>query len=359
MALRKLAASIKANCDVKSNGGTLVVPVVMIVEGVLNDALLTVQEFGKYVGGWNGRPVVVRHPADESGNDISAAESPETMATYAIGTLYNARIENSRLIADMHIDEKKACSLGFCGIVEALKAGKVLEVSTGYFSDAEPSPGDHNGESYSEIHRNIVPDHLAILPDQEGACSVDDGCGTCRTNRKQPKGKVTTMDKKELLKKLAANAEKLRKNEKLTAEQFDAIMEMDEEQLEVAAVLIEAAVEGAVSEETIEDPTIAEDDDEEKEVLTQEKVDEMVANASKRARLTERLTSNKACVFGESDLKTMSIPQLEKLDQQLASVVTHNDDVDYSGMGGFSKHSATSGVVANSALVPKGIVKRG
>lgn len=356
--IRKMAASIKANCYIKTNGDTLTVPVVMIVEGVLNDALLTVEEFGKYVGGWNGRPVVVRHPADESGNDISAADSPETMASYAIGTLYNARIEGTRLVADMHIEASKACSLGFCGIVEALKAGKVLEVSTGYFSDSEPSTGDHNGESYSEIHRNIVPDHLAILPDEEGACSVDDGCGTCRTNRKQPKGKVTTMAKKERLAKLKANAEKLRKNEKLTAEQFDAIMQMDEEQLEVAAVLIEAAAEGAVSEEDIEDPTIAQEDEEEEEVLTQEKVDEMVANASKRARLTERLTSNKACVFGEADLKAMSIPQLEKLDMQLASVVTHNDDVDYSGMGGFSKHSS-SGVVVSNAAIPKGIVKRG
>lgn len=339
----------------KTNGDTLVVPVVMIVEGVLNGALLTVDEFGKYVGGWNGRPVVVRHPADENGNDISASDSPETMASYAIGTLYDSRIEGTRLVADMHIDSKKACSLGFCGIVEALKKGEVLEVSTGYFSDGEEIEGEYNGEKYTQIHRNIVPDHLAILPDEEGACSVDDGCGTCRTNRKNQTGKVTTMSKKERLAKLKANAEKLRKNEKLTAEQFDAIMEMDDEQLEVAAVLIEAAAEGKIEEP--EEITVEEE--EEEEVLTQEKVDEMVANATKRARLTERLTANRACVFGESDLKTMSVSQLEKLSEQLSTITTNADDgVDYSGMGGFTAHAAGAGVRVNNAPVPVGIIKR-
>ena len=39
-----------------------------------------------------------------------------------------------------------------------------------------------NGEEYSEVLRNYRPDHLAILPDLVGACSLDDGAGFLRLN---------------------------------------------------------------------------------------------------------------------------------------------------------------------------------
>lgn len=59
----------------------------------------------------------------------------------------------------------------------------LLEVSTGYWHDGRQQAGSVNGERYKEVQRSLLPDHLAILPNERGACSVKDGCGTPRTNQ--------------------------------------------------------------------------------------------------------------------------------------------------------------------------------
>jgi hypothetical protein len=40
-----------------------------------------------------------------------------------------------------------------------------------------------NGVKYEGIARNLRPDHLAILPDDKGACSLEDGCGVNNTSK--------------------------------------------------------------------------------------------------------------------------------------------------------------------------------
>jgi len=51
------------------------------------------------------------------------------------------------------------------------------------FMELERNPGQWNGEDYIGIARNIRPDHLAVLPDVKGACSIADGAGLLRTNQ--------------------------------------------------------------------------------------------------------------------------------------------------------------------------------
>jgi hypothetical protein len=65
-------------------------------------------------------------------------------------------------------------------IVNNIKAGKILETSTGYYADDEPTAGEFNGRAYETIHRNILNDHIAILTSEVGACSIKDGCGVNR-----------------------------------------------------------------------------------------------------------------------------------------------------------------------------------
>ena len=60
--------------------------------------------------------------------------------------------------------------------------GDIIEVSTGYFADKLDESGEFEGEEYDGVQINLRPDHLAILPNTIGACSVDDGCGFPRTN---------------------------------------------------------------------------------------------------------------------------------------------------------------------------------
>ena len=41
---------------------------------------------------------------------------------------------------------------------------------------------EYKGKRYHEVHRALEPDHIALLPDEVGACSVQDGCGAGRVN---------------------------------------------------------------------------------------------------------------------------------------------------------------------------------
>jgi hypothetical protein len=65
-----------------------------------------------------------------------------------------------------------------------------MELSTGLFVDLENEQGKWKDKEYCAIARNIRPDHLALLPDKKGACSVEDGAGFLRNIAVQQK--VTT-----------------------------------------------------------------------------------------------------------------------------------------------------------------------
>jgi hypothetical protein len=54
-------------------------------------------------------------------------------------------------------------------ILEHIEKGEPMEVSTGLFSDCVLEEGMWNGESYDMVAQNIRADHLAILPDKDGA----------------------------------------------------------------------------------------------------------------------------------------------------------------------------------------------
>jgi hypothetical protein len=48
--------------------------------------------------------------------------------------------------------------------------------------DVQKQVGTLNGMEYGRIARNLMPDHLAILPDKIGACSIADGAGLLRNS---------------------------------------------------------------------------------------------------------------------------------------------------------------------------------
>jgi hypothetical protein len=158
----------------------LVVPVVMMVEGVhagsKGPLLHTINDLGKFPESWDGIPVVVNHPQNETGQNISA-NSPEVLEAVGVGKIFNTHVNGTKLMADAYIypDKLKIVSNN---ILEAIKETKIIEVSVGVFAEEEPvENGDWNGETYKAIARNHRPDHLALLPGAKGACSIKDGCG--------------------------------------------------------------------------------------------------------------------------------------------------------------------------------------
>lgn len=156
----------------------LIVPVVMMVEGVHNGShgrlLHLAEDLGKFPEAWNGIPIVVDHPQDEEGHNISA-NSPD-MAPRHVGRVFNTHIDDKKLKADAWVDEQLLRELSSEALAH-IQTGQPLEVSVGVFTEEELTTGQYGDEEYVAIARNHRPDHLALLPGGVGACSWTDGCG--------------------------------------------------------------------------------------------------------------------------------------------------------------------------------------
>lgn len=161
-----------------------VAPVVAMLAGVRNGELVPAEELGKFVAAWEGRPIPLRHPQDTDGNYITA-NSPDIIETSVVGSFFNAHMDGNALKGELWLDVAKAQRLGGDALMtlNRLEAGQVMEVSIAYFCDLDEIPGEYAGERYSAVQRSLRPDHVALLPDEIGACSVIDGCGANRVNR--------------------------------------------------------------------------------------------------------------------------------------------------------------------------------
>lgn len=156
----------------------IVVPVVMMVEGVHSGSqgplLHTIMELGKFPDSWNGIPVVIYHP-EEDGQPVSA-NSPDIIDRVAVGRVYNTNVDGGKLKAEVWFDEDKLHAVSEVTL-NNVNEGKEMEVSLGMFTENEYEEGEFEGQAYIGIAHNHRPDHLAILPDQIGACSCAKGCG--------------------------------------------------------------------------------------------------------------------------------------------------------------------------------------
>ncbi len=168
-----------------------VIPVVALVEGVLWAAnspkpeLALAEEFGRFPEGWNGSPVVFDHPKDSDGVPI-AANDPAVLEANAFGHMFNTELDGKKLKSEIWINEDLVANLseeGQATVHKLMSGDTVIEVSTGLFLMSEAVSGEFEGQHYDAVWRNIVPDHLAVLPEGvPGACSVADGCGAPRDN---------------------------------------------------------------------------------------------------------------------------------------------------------------------------------
>ena len=172
----------------------MVVPVVMIVEGVLSanegPLLYPAEELSKVPVIWNAKPVIVYHPDI----DEPTACTPAILTNRKVGVLMNTKFEDGKLKAEAWIESDRAAIVDN-RVVEAIDKKEVMELSTGLFLDVDKTPGTFNGVDYIGIARNYRPDHLALLPDQVGASSIADGAGFLRLNAA---GDILTLSLKDL-----------------------------------------------------------------------------------------------------------------------------------------------------------------
>lgn len=168
-----------------------VVPMVMLKEHVLSGnkgpVFYNEKEIAKDPATWNMKPVTVYHPVKKG-----SATDVVTFDRQGIGMIMNTRFSNGKLKAEAWIDVAKANRVD-PRVMEAVNAGQILEVSTGMYADRIDNEGEYNGKKYSHEAINLKPDHLAILPDKEGALSVEDGAGLLRNQQAD----VTTQESPE------------------------------------------------------------------------------------------------------------------------------------------------------------------
>lgn len=325
----------------------LVAPTVAIVEGVMNGLLYTADEMTRHMEVWNGKPLSLAHPKDQAGNHISA-NSPDQHAI-SPGFFFNAKFEGGKLKGEWWIDTAKAQQIGgdAARAMKMLEAGEMVEQSTGLFLDVEEAEGIFNNQKYVGIARNIRPDHVAILLNEPGACSIADGCGTPRANNKQESDggikeaaekilnyfksgfaldREPAMNEKEkLIKALVAN-EKC----PFSAEQLDS---SDENALKAFEALLAANEQIAESEAGAPDQG---DETEDEKPDTQNEVPESITEfaamvdefggvgAMKEALASIKANSDQArntlvsqivanTKFTEDELSGLGIPQLQKM----------------------------------------------
>lgn len=159
----------------------LVANVTLLKQGVLNGSkgklFYPFDEIAKNPGMWNGMPLTANHPMQ--GNSPVSARRPEVWQKYHLGFVFNDTIDstNNKRDGEVWVDIEVANKVD-ARIVPAILAGKPINVSTGlYTSDEKVENKTYNSEEYTHIARNYKGDHLAILMDDKGACSVKDGCG--------------------------------------------------------------------------------------------------------------------------------------------------------------------------------------
>ena len=172
--------------------------VVMAKEMVMNGLMYSKEELKRAVPGWNGRPVTVGHPKSDDGAFITAND-PKVLEDNQIGFIFDAyyRDTDNKLTANVWLEASKLDK--FTDVRDAITNEKTLEVSTGLFLDLVTEEGVHSGKKYKGKAVNHLPDHLALLPNEVGACSVADGAGFPRVNVMLGTNEVTFRERSRLI----------------------------------------------------------------------------------------------------------------------------------------------------------------
>lgn len=153
------------------------------------------------VDAWNGIPIVMRHPKTEDGKPVSA-RNPKVLNEVGLGWVFASNF-GGKLDAEAWMEESALRRVpDGLKVLNRMLAGETVEVSTGLFTKKVKAPdgATHNGVSYHSVVTSTRPDHLAVLPDEKGACSVRDGCGLSANTSTE-----TTVNKGELVSWLTTN----------------------------------------------------------------------------------------------------------------------------------------------------------
>ncbi|QII37882.1 DUF2213 domain-containing protein [Rouxiella badensis] len=158
-----------------------VVPVVDDV--VMNGGLYPAEEINKAYQTIEGNSMPAGHP--KIGGEYVSANHPRAVNKFHIGAwAENVRKDDGRVIMDAKVNKRYANATdNGKRLIERLDDmmtnadADPIHVSTGLLLSREANKGKSKGKSYSWVARNMQFDHVAILLDEPGAATPDDGVG--------------------------------------------------------------------------------------------------------------------------------------------------------------------------------------
>ncbi len=163
----------------------LIVPCIALQESVIHAVNSAIPEMVPLdtlkaaAKSWDGKPVLLGHPIKE-GKQIPA-NSPGIFEAHGLGRIRNPRVEGTKLLMDACLDPTLVEKVGGAKLLRHIQSGQNhIEVSVGAYVHAEDGAGEFGGRKFKAIWRGTTGDHLALLPNSRGACSVEAGCGTHR-----------------------------------------------------------------------------------------------------------------------------------------------------------------------------------
>lgn len=169
----------------KANGMYTIRDVVPIVDDItLNSILYPAAEINKAYPSLNDTPAPVSHPKNAEGQYVSAANATAMQQYWVGAAVTNARKEGDAVLVDITVNEAQAQAMdNGKRLIERLdaamagNAGEPIHVSTGVLLRKTAAKGESKGKAYNAIASDMVFDHLAILLDEQGAGTPEEGVG--------------------------------------------------------------------------------------------------------------------------------------------------------------------------------------
>lgn len=144
---------------------------------VMNGGLYPADEIEASFKALESTPAPLGHPM-LNGEFISASH-PHAINKYWVGAHNaNVRRENGRVLLDKVINVRVANQTeGGKKLLKAIEDQAPIHTSTGLLLEMEVANGESNGKPYKWIARNMRFDHDAILLDEPGAATPEEGVG--------------------------------------------------------------------------------------------------------------------------------------------------------------------------------------
>lgn len=175
----QLVRAVNKSQIIKHAKGWTIRDVVPVVDDiVMNGGLYPAAELNQSYESLEGVPAPIGHPRDEEGGYISGMRGEALRNYYAGVTVENARKEGDRVLVDLEINEAQAMAHpDGQRMIDAINSGQSVHVSTGLLLQRNQESGISRGKRYSWRATNMQFDHLAILLDEPGAATPEDGVG--------------------------------------------------------------------------------------------------------------------------------------------------------------------------------------